>query len=135
MSNWATNLDMLAQEGVISFDAPSFVMGQKPRYVGNPKLQQMQPFLGPVPDAPLINQPQPIIDEFKQSGDNNKNYVKNPAWKKWLFGAVSVAALIFGGYKFKKTLIPFFKNIGSKTSDFFKDGWNKFTGLFKKKKP
>lgn len=38
MSNWATNLDMLAQEGVISFDAPSFVMGQKPRYVGNPKL-------------------------------------------------------------------------------------------------
>lgn len=139
--NWATNLDMLAQEGIINFDGPAYVMGQKPRYVGNP--QMARPFNGPAPEAPLINN-QPGADEFKPSDANNKNYVKNPTWKKWLFGAVAVGTLIFGGYKFKKSFVPLvkktyqnftFKNACKSVGDFFKDGWHKFTGLFKKKKP
>lgn len=140
-ANWATNLDMLAQEGIINFDAPAFVMGQAPRYVGKP--QVVPPFVGQVPNAPLINQPQPAVDEFKPL-NNNKNYVKNPAWKKILFGAVALGAVIFGGFKFKKTLVPWakksfknfsFKKMGQSVADFFKTGWTKFTGLFKKKKP
>lgn len=131
-SNWMGNLDMLAQEGVINFDAPAFVMGTKPRYVGNPRLSQMQPFPGPIPEAPLINQPQPLVDEF-QKQDNN-NHVKNPTWKKVLFGLVAAGTLIFAGYKFKKTLIPYAKKACTNISDFCKNSWNKFTGLFKKKK-
>lgn len=138
--SWTTDLDMLAQNGVIGFDAPAFVMGQKPRYVGNP--QAVRPFVGQIPEAPLINQSQPMADEFKPS--NDKNYVKNPTWKKWLFGIAATTALVVGGFKFKKTLIPWvkkscknfsLKNMGKSIGDSFKTGWNKFTGLFKKKKP
>ena len=140
-SNWAANLDMLAQEGIINFDGPAYVMGQNPRYVGNPNA--MQPFAGPVPEAPLISN-QPGTDEFKPSDANNKNYVKNPAWKKLLFGAVALGTLIFGGYKFKKTLVPWakknlknitFKGACKSVGGFFKNGWTKFINLFKKKKP
>ena len=35
-TNWAYNLDMLAQNNVLDFDAPAFVMGQNPRYIGSP---------------------------------------------------------------------------------------------------
>lgn len=130
--NWAMNLDMLAQEGVINFDAPSYVMGQKPRYVGNPKLKDMQPLHAHVPEAPLIHHSQPEVDEFHHS-THDKNFVKNPTWKKWLFGIVAAGTLIFGGYKFRKTIVPWIKKAGSKTGTFFKTGWNKFIGLFKKK--
>ena len=30
MSNWAYNLDMLAQNGVLDYDAPSYITGQAP---------------------------------------------------------------------------------------------------------
>lgn len=36
--NWAANLDMLAQNGVLDYDAPSYITGQKPRYVGSPDI-------------------------------------------------------------------------------------------------
>lgn len=139
-ANWVANLDMLAQNGVIDFDAPAYVLGQAPRYVGNPKV--VPPFIGQMPNAPLINQPQPINDEFMPS-DKNKNYVKNPLWKKLLFGAVTAGALIFGGYKLKNKFVPgmkkMFKNFsikktGKSIGDFFKNGWTKFTNLFKSKK-
>ena len=124
---WANNLDLLAQSGVLDFDAPAYVLGQPPRYVGNP---------GPV--DPLYDNPprvigfeQPKVDEFKPS--KNNNLVKTPAWKKWLFGLVTAGALIFTGYKFKSKLIPFAKNSFTKIGNFFSNCWKKFTGLFKKK--
>ena len=124
---WANNLDLLAQSGVLDFDAPAYVLGQPPRYVGNP---------GPV--TPLVDNPprvpgfeQPKVDEFKPS--KNNNLVKTPAWKKWLFGLVAAGALIFTGFKFKSTIVPFFKNAPEKVGNFFSKGWKKFTGLFKKK--
>ena len=45
--NWAGSLDMLAQNGVIDFDAASYIMGQPLRYVGNPA--HPNPFNGQPP--------------------------------------------------------------------------------------
>lgn len=68
MNNWAYNLDMLAQNGVLDFDAPSFIMGQAPRYVGAPSAPP-SPYVGP----PYIATPQlqqPEFDEFKKEKQN-----------------------------------------------------------------
>lgn len=146
-ANWANNLDMLAQNGVIDFDAPSFVIGQNPRYIGNPEAPS--PFIGPVPNAPKLEQPK--IDEFKQQPANDNNMIKTPAWKKWLLGIIGVGLLGFGLFKIKRfgsfinktwdKLTKGFKLKSVKTSlskaghsigNFFKTGWEKFTKLFKK---
>ena len=52
--NWAANLDMLAQNGVLDYDAPSYITGQKPRYVGSPDIIP-SPYGGavPVPQTPI----------------------------------------------------------------------------------
>lgn len=144
--NWAGNLDMLAQNGVIDFDGASYIMGQPLRYVGNPT--NPNPFNGQPPTMTNLNQPK--IDEFKKSGDK-KDVAKPSSWKKWAFGALALGALIFGGFKFKSKLVPCAKNAWSKLNfksagnwisnkaksvgSFFKKGWNWFTGLFKSKKP
>jgi hypothetical protein len=153
-ANWAYNLDMLAQNGVLDYDAPSFIMGQTPRYVGSPS-PRTSPYIE-VPNAPALKQPE--IDEFKQekqkvpqNKENDRSIVKNPSWKKWVFGALALGTIIFGAYKFK-SISKWVKDIPSKISkklkwsniqtyckdktknicDFFKNSWNKFTGLFKK---
>lgn len=144
--NWAGNLDMLAQNGVIDFDGASYIMGQPLRYIGNPT--NPNPFNGQPPTMTNLNQPK--IDEFKMSGDK-KDVAKPSSWKKWAFGALALGALIFGGFKFKSKLVPCAKNAWSKLNfksagnwisnkaksvgSFFKKGWNWFTGLFKSKKP
>lgn len=144
--NWAGNLDMLAQNGVIDFDGASYIMGQPLRYVGNPT--NPNPFNGQPPTMTNLNQPK--IDEFKMS-DDKKDVAKPSSWKKWAFGALALGALIFGGFKFKSKLVPCAKNAWSKLNfksagnwisnkaksvgSFFKKGWNWFTGLFKSKKP
>ena len=124
---WANNLDLLAQSGVLDYDAPAYVLGQPPRYVGNPG--SVNPLVDNPPRVPGFEQPK--VDEFKPS--KNDNIVKTPAWKKWLFGLVACAALIFTGVKFKSKIVPFFKNAPAKIGNFFSNGWKKFTGLFKKK--
>jgi hypothetical protein len=153
-ANWAYNLDMLAQNGVIDYDAPSFIMGQTPRYVGSP-LPQTSPYIE-VPNAPALKQPE--IDEFKQEKqkvpqkqENDRSIVKNPSWKKWVFGALALGTVIFGACKFK-SISTWIKKVPSKLSNkfkwsnvknyckqkgksicnFFKNGWKKFIGLFKK---
>lgn len=142
--NWAGNLDMLAQNGVIDFDAASYIMGQKPRYVGNPA--HPNPFNGQPPT--ITNLQQPSIDEFKPQQIDKDNSPKLPAWKKWAFGLLTVGTLAFGCYKFKSIsswvkkqfnkislkstksfVVKGFKNVGK----FFSNGWKKFTGLFRKK--
>ncbi len=133
--SWADNLDMLAQSGVLDFDAPSYVTGQAPRYVGSIAYTP-SPFAGPAPAAQNLEQPK--IDEFKYQKSDNKDRVSNPPWKKWVFGMLAAGALIFGGIKFKSKLVPWIKNLPKnlkfdKIGNFFKNGWNKFTGMFKKK--
>ena len=107
-SNWAFNLDMLAQNGVLDYDAASFIMGQPPRYVGSP--DKIPPFVSGIPTSNALNQPNK--DEFKKQNDTN--IVHTPVWKKWAFGLIMTGALVFGGYKFKSKLIPMIKVIPSK---------------------
>lgn len=142
--NWAGSLDMLAQNGVIDFDAASYIMGQPLRYVGNPA--HPNPFNGQPPT--MTNLQQPNIDEFKPQTDKDKS-PKLPMWKKLAFAAIAVGGLAIGGYKFRAKLIPFIKkqfgkinltnaknfivNKSKSIGGFFKTGWNKFTGLFHKK--
>ncbi len=133
---WADNLDMLALNGVLDFDAPSYVTGQNPRYVGSIGYTP-SPFGGPKPQTKNLQQPE--IDEFKYNKDSKENKKASPsipAWKKWLFGAIAGGLLIFGGWKFKSKWFSHIKKLPEKLKldkigDFFKNGWNK---LFHKKK-
>ena len=141
--NWAGNLDMLAQNGVIDFDAASYIMDKSPRYVGNPS--HPSPFNGQPPTMTNLNQPK--IDEFNMNSDK-KDVAKPSSWKKWAFGALALGGLIFGGFKLKSKLIPWAKNawnkvglksvgnwISKKTKsvgNFFKKGWNSAGGYLKK---
>lgn len=137
--NWATNLDMLAQNGVLDYDAPSYITGQKPRYVGSPSVIP-SPYAGPASNPKIPYLREPDVDEFLHEKPDKKDIVANPFWKKWAFGLVAAGALIFGGIKFKSKILPAIKKLPQtlklgKVADFFKNGWNKFTGLFKSKKP
>lgn len=137
--NWATNLDMLAQNGVLDYDAPSYITGQKPRYVGSPSVIP-SPYAGPASNPKIPYLREPDVDEFLHEKPDKKDIVANPSWKKWAFGLVAAGALIFGGIKFKSKILPAIKKLPQilkldKVADFFKNGWNKFTGLFKSKKP
>lgn len=137
--NWATNLDMLAQNGVLDYDAPSYITGQKPRYVGSPSVIP-SPYAGPASNPKIPYFREPDVDEFLHEKPDKRDIVANPSWKKWVFGLVAAGALVFGGYKFKLKILPAIKKLPQtlkldKVADFFKKGWNKFTGLFKSKKP
>ena len=162
-ANWAYNLDMLAQNGVIDFDGAAFITGQAPRYVGRPAMPP-SPYADQVPPAPALNQPQ--IDEFKlkkqklpkQQNSNNNDIVQNPSWKKWLFAAMTIGGLVFLGFKAKSIYTwvkDFLNSPGSKLKNLFSwsktktyfqnkwqsikhscsNGWSKFTGFFKSKTP
>lgn len=137
--NWATNLDMLAQNGVLDYDAPSYITGQKPRYVGSPSVIP-SPYAGPASNPKIPYLREPDVDEFLHEKPDKRDIVANPSWKKWVFGLVAAGALVFGGIKFKSKILPAIKKLPQtlkfdKVADFFKKGWNKFTGLFKSKKP
>lgn len=124
VSNWVYNLDMLAQNGILDYDAASYIMGVPPRY-GYPYN---------IPQSPN----QPKTDEFRKK--NNKNIVNPSVSKKWALGLISAGILIFGGMKFKSKLASvktvfskfklssvkdFFVNSAKSIGKFFKD---KFTG-------
>lgn len=155
-SNWASGLDMLAQNGVLDFDAPAFIMDQAPRYIGSPS-GPVSPYIGTLPNAPALTQPK--VDEFKQektklppSNDGkDTNFVKNPPWKKLLFGALALATLGLGIVKFKsiknyfktgfnnltskfslKSVKSFVKNKAKAVGKFFSNCWTKVKNVFKK---
>ena len=88
--SWINDLDACASAGIISFDAPAYVKGVQPRYVGNPDFAQIPDYL---PAAP-----QPQKDEFTKTTDPHHN----PKWKKALFGTVVVGALAAGIYAISK---------------------------------
>lgn len=96
-TGWAANLDRLAQEGVIDYDAPASIMNTPPRYAGNPAV--VPPFN---PNAPKMPG-QPEKDEFAKP--EFKDPLASPSWKKWLFGIIAAGLTFFGGYK----LFKFFK--------------------------
>lgn len=96
-SNWVSNLDMLAAGGVIDFDAASYLLDQKPRYIGNPQIEGL-PLENPalLPEGVKLKD-LPQLDEFSQS-DKDRNLVETPKWKKWALGgliATAIGAIIF----------------------------------------
>jgi len=116
-SNWVTNCDMLADAGVINFDAAAYVTGTKPRYVGSPNM--------PIYQIPPLDYSQPPQDEFKSTSRTDTSIVKNPVWKKVLFSIVAAGGLIWGAKKIGK-LPSALKNTGIKVSDWFKNLFKKW---------
>lgn len=141
-SNWAYNLDLLAQNGVLDFDGAAFVTDQAPRYVGRPCMPP-SPYVGQIPPAPALKQPE--IDEFKQQNPvkqepqnkkipeydkDDENLIHNPSWKKWAFGALALGGIVFAAVK-AKSIGKWIKNLF--TGKIFKKfSWKKVGNLFKK---
>lgn len=92
--------DMLAQFGVINYDADSYIKGEPPRYAGSsdfhlPGDMPLPGFVPTIPGGtPKINQ-QPQKDEFVPSS------MKNIPWKTALAITAAAALAIFAGVKFK----------------------------------
>ena len=40
-SNWVNALDACAAAGVIDYDAPAFISGKTPRYIGHPEFEKL----------------------------------------------------------------------------------------------
>ena len=114
--NWINSTDMLADAGIINFDAAAYIMGQPPRYIGSPNC--------PITQIPPLTHSQPAQDEYSPTL-SDKSIVKTPLWKKVLFGAISIGGIIFAASKIKK-MPDCIKNMTTKVTDFFKN-------LFKKK--
>ena len=117
-TSWVTNCDMLADAGIIDFDAAAYITGTKPRYYGSPNV--------PVYQLPPLNSPQPSQDEFKPSSSTttDNNLVKNPLWKKVLFSVLAAGGLIWG-FKKISNLPAMCKNLGNKIVNFFKNPFKK----------
>jgi len=99
-SNWIIPLDALAAGGVIDFDAPAFLLDQKPRYVGHPEMERLPMTISPVLPEGIKLKDVPQTDILEKSED--KNLIGNPSWKKVLFGILAATGVIFGGYKIMK---------------------------------
>ena len=113
--NWVMALDNLAACGAIDFDAPAFLLGQKPRYVGHPSLGEL-PMQNPMyfPEG-IKMKDVPQKDIYEQS--ESKDFVHNPTWKKILCAGVVVAGLILAAgalLRGKNSLVKGFKNFISK---------------------
>ena len=147
MSDWAFNLDNLAANGVIDFDAPAFLLGQKPRYIGNPSIEGL-----PLESLSYLPENIKLKDLPSDCYENSKdgNLVHNPTWKKILFGGIAIAGAVLatmGIFKLKgnwknvkkgfsklinKIKMPSFKDIGKKIGNIFNSIWNFVKKPFKK---
>ncbi len=116
-SSWVSHVDMLADAGIVNFDAAAYVTGAPARYVGNPHY--------PITSAPPLNIAPLPKDEYQSTTRTDKPLVTNPPWKTIAFSILAVGGLLFGVHKLGK-LPSAIKNLGTKTADFFKN-------LFKKK--
>lgn len=130
--SWINDLDMCASQGIINYDAPAYIRGTNPRYVGNPEFETIT---GEIPNM----KPQPQKDEFNKEISHG-----NPSWKKWAFGIFATGIAILGVYKFRNTKLisklgKKFKDLpnkivdlGKKSLNLGKTGFEKLKNLFKK---
>lgn len=99
----SNSLDSLAANGIISFDADSYVKGTKPRFVGNPEsgisspLQQASPAQSVTPGEKLSGEP--VKDAFVKREDENEH--KGSSLAKILTGAAVGALAVFTGMKIR----------------------------------
>lgn len=110
-TSWVSSVDMLADAGIVNFDAAAYVTGAPARFVGSPQYS--------ITGMPPLNEPL-FKDEF-QSTLADTSIVKNPTWKKVLFGILAAGGLLWGAKKIGKTPLTFVKNIGVKIADFCKN--------------
>lgn len=123
--SWINDMDALASAGVISFDAPAYIHGVTPRYVGNPPLET-------IPDKLPQMKKQLQKDEFTKNSPI-------PAWKKWLMAGIATAAVLFGGAKIiknkgllEKINLSAIKTFPSKAMNKAKELWAGLKGKFVK---
>lgn len=94
VSNLPNALDNLAANGVIDFDATSYINGSAPRYIGHPRnLTNSNKYSKGLP--PQANMSNSIQDEFVRKTKNI------PSWKKILTGALLIGATVFAATKIK----------------------------------
>jgi len=125
-SNWVSALDMLAAGGVIDFDAPAYLLDQKPRYVGHPDLERL-PLENPIylPQGTKLKNV-PDKDLFDKSKDGN--LIHNPKWKKFMFGAVALGGII-SAFIFLKNPLSAIKSFKLPKLSLPKLNFPKFTGV------
>ena len=101
------DLDALAANGIIEFDADSYVRGKPPRYVGDPDGYVGLPFERPLPatneygimPGPKLHG-EPSVDAFI-----SREHTEKPSnWKGFLFGAFVATLGALGLYKFGEKL-------------------------------
>ncbi len=115
LPNWTSSVDMLADAGIIDFDASAYIMGAPARFVGSPQY--------PVYNIPPLAIQPPKQDEYRPTMPD-RSIVKNPLWKKVLFGGLATLGILVGVAKIRKAP-QFLKDIGVKVSDFFKNMFKK----------
>ena len=110
-SSWVAAMDSLAAGGVINFDAPAYILGTNPRYVGNPSLENL-PLEDPQYFRGIKLKNVPDVDQFNNSGElpgqKKKTNVRN-----WILGGIGAIALITVGtllYKGKIKIPESWKN-------------------------
>lgn len=112
MENWINALDWCAASGVIDYDAPAFIMGQSPRYIGHPDMGELPMQNDSLLPKGIKLKSNPCNDVY---GNDDNSLVKNPTWKKVLFGTVIAGGIaaaglaIFGKGKIKLPKISGFK--------------------------
>ncbi len=125
--NVVSDLDRLAAEGVIDFDAAALLTGAQPRYVGNPHIPMLPPTEVPV-NSGQFNQPasDSFIDPKTGLPKTQLENSGNPVWKKILFAGLVIATGAFGISKLKGVK-NFFKNKNLQMPQCIKNGWTAFT--------
>lgn len=114
--DWVYALDVCAANGILDYDAPADILGEKARYVGHPDINTVPTIPSALLPSGTKLPDMPESDEFINPKKND-NLVENPAWKKWLFGigtAVVIGGTILGTLISKgKIKIPSnIKNLG-----------------------
>lgn len=67
MVDWVTAMDLCASEGIVNYDAPAAILGQTPRYIGHPNINNLPSLYGPTSDT---------------YDTSNHNIVRPKSWKR-----------------------------------------------------
>lgn len=147
-SDWSYAIDMCAASGILNYDAAADILGQKPRFVGNPKMSEIEG-ISPVylPEGTKMKDPLSEDGFEKLEENDDKNLVQNPTWKKVLIGgitALGIGAGLFALFKGKLKMPKFSKinfdsiknsvvNVGKKAWGYIKKPFVYIMNLIKKK--
>lgn len=120
-----TIVNDLVNYGIVDFNTGMYVMGQAPVIKDHHHGSTLH-------DAPKLK-PQPSKDEVVKENDS-LTVASNPKWKKVLFGVLTAAGLLYGGYKFRTKLIPLVQKGWNKLNPVqgLKNGWNRFVNFISK---